>query len=50
MFLFLPNSYGFRVDSGKHDLSFATEYCLISHKSLDGEKMSPKYRNIYLKF
>ena len=29
-------------DSGKYNFSFATEYCLISHKSSYREKTSPK--------
>ena len=32
----------FIVHLGKYDFSFAIEYCLISHKFLDREKMFPK--------
>ena len=39
--LFQTN-FAFGVHLGKHDFSFATEHCLISHKSLDKENTSPK--------
>ena len=38
----LHNSVSFYVHLGKYDFSFTTEYCFISHKSLDREKTSPK--------
>ena len=37
-----PNSFAFCVHLGNYDSSFAIENCLISHKILDGENMSPK--------
>ena len=35
--LLFQNSFKFCVDLGKYDFSFAAEYCLLSHKSLDRE-------------
>ena len=34
------NDFAFCVHVGKYDFSFATEYCFVSHKSLDRENIS----------
>ena len=39
---FFKNSFAFCIHLGKYDFSYAIEYCLISHKSLDRKRMSPK--------
>ena len=41
-FFFFQNSFAFCFHIGKYDFSFATEYCLVSHNSLDRGKTSPK--------
>lgn len=37
MLLLFQSNFEFCVDLGKYDFSFAAEYCLLSHNSLDRE-------------